>query len=311
MSPTTPGDRFRESVLEALERYERDRAAAIRRADPGTLDNTGLLTLAQDYARAADPEQRDQLAASIATRLTVDEAGVILRAAAAIRTALPRIVLRAKEDGDTTAEIARELGKTDSYIRRIVREHRLVSWRLDLHNSELGPGWQPYEVSDDIIPTAYTVADLAEHIITAAGRGPRYHPSRVLIWDGVTEQPDDAAIYTHEPLWKETDAPRVAAEAVEFERKREAERSRATKVPRYWRLDRQWDADNLPAGEWHTVCGGGPFTGGRPRTDAEQAAYLLDRERRDQPAAARLRVTVWRGSDTPGPLAAVACSESQ
>ncbi|WP_164711302.1 hypothetical protein [Streptomyces microflavus] len=57
-------------------------------AEASTLDNSGLLRLAQGYAHASTPEQRDQLAEGVATRLTVDEAGVILRAAAAIRTAL-------------------------------------------------------------------------------------------------------------------------------------------------------------------------------------------------------------------------------
>ncbi|WP_329219222.1 hypothetical protein [Streptomyces microflavus] len=175
-----------------------DNALAEHGDTADTLDNFGLLTLAQEYARAITPEQRDQLAGRIATRLTVDEAGVILRAAAAIRIAVPRIVLRAKDGGDTTAEIARKLDMTDSYVRRIVREHWLVSWRLDLHDSNAGPGWQPYEAGDDIIPTTRTEADLAGHILTAAGRGPREHRARVLIWDGLSEQADDDAIYTHE-----------------------------------------------------------------------------------------------------------------
>ncbi|QWQ43072.1 hypothetical protein KME66_20390 [Streptomyces sp. YPW6] len=163
-----------------------------------TLDNSGLLALAQGYARAVTPEQRDQLAAGIATRLTVDEAGVILRAAAAVRTAVPGVVLRAKANGDSTAEIARELDMTDSYVRRIAREHRLVSWRLDLYDSEAGPGWQSWESGDDIIPSTRTEPDLAEHILAAAGRGPREHRARVLIWNGTDEQPDTAAVYTHE-----------------------------------------------------------------------------------------------------------------
>ncbi|MER7697023.1 hypothetical protein [Streptomyces sp. NPDC096095] len=174
-----------------------DNALAKHGETDSTLDNSGLLALAQGYARAVTPEQRDQLAAGIATRLSVDEAGVILRAAAAVRTAVPGIVLHAKANGDTTAEIARELDMTDSYVRRIAREHRLVSWRLDLYDSEAGPGWQPYEAGDDIIPATRTEPDLAEHILAVAGQGPREHRARVLIWNGTDEQPDTAAIYTH------------------------------------------------------------------------------------------------------------------
>ncbi|MFJ8761056.1 hypothetical protein [Streptomyces cyaneofuscatus] len=167
-------------------------------AEESNLDDSALFGLARGYARAVTPEQRDQLAASIAAQLTLNEAGLILRAAAAVRTAVPGIVARAKDNKRTTAEIARELDMTDSYVRRIVREHRLVSWRLDLYDSEAGPGWQPYEAGDDIIPSPRTEVHLAEHILAVAGRGPREHRARVLIWDGTDEQPDNAAVYTHE-----------------------------------------------------------------------------------------------------------------
>jgi transposase-like protein len=194
-TPTALG-RLQAGIQASLERYERDRADALRR-----LDNSGLLTLAQDYAHAITPDQRDRLAAGIADRLTIDEAGVILRAAAAVRAAVPRIVLRAKSDDDTTAEIARELGMTDSYVRRIVREHRQFSWRLDLYDSEAGPGWQAWESGEDVMPHSdehNIAAELAVRILSQAGQGPREHRARVLIWTGTDEQPDDAAIYRHE-----------------------------------------------------------------------------------------------------------------
>ncbi|MFD3902988.1 hypothetical protein HXS80_20580 [Streptomyces sp. CB04723] len=196
-APTTAASAMHASMMRAFVTLLDDTLAEHGETDD-TLDNSGLLALAQGYARATTPEQRDQLAADIAARLTVDEAGVILRAAAAVRTAVPGIVLRAKANDTTTAKIARELDMTDSYVRRIAREHRLVSWRLDLYDSEAGPGWQPYEAGDDIIPATRTEPDLAEHILAAAGRGPREHRARVLIWDGTDEQPDTAAIYTHE-----------------------------------------------------------------------------------------------------------------
>ncbi|MFI8817472.1 MULTISPECIES: hypothetical protein [unclassified Streptomyces] len=292
---TTAPNTMQASILRSIATLLDD-ALAEHEDTTSTLDNTGLLTLAQGYARAVTPEQRDQLAAGIATQLSLDEAGVILRAAAAVRTAVPGVVLRAKANGDSTAEIARELDMTDSYVRRIAREHRLVSWRLDLYDSEAGPGWQPYEYGDDIIPSTRTETGLAEHILTAAGRGPREHRARVLIWHGTDEQPDSAAIYTHEkgpePL------PGALAAAL-------------SATPRMWRLDRQWDEDKLPAGDWHIVQGGGPITGGRPRTDAELAEYLVTRERQHQPAGARLRVTVWRDGDNRGVQPEVAYSDPQ
>ncbi|MFE2941052.1 hypothetical protein ACFXKG_18605 [Streptomyces sp. NPDC059255] len=195
----TPLGRLTAELVATMMAFERKEAAAMRRPhSDDLLDNSGLLGLARDYAHAVTPEQRDQLAAEIADRLTIDEAGVILRAATAIKTALPRIILRAKENQDTTAEIARELGMTDSYVRRLIREHVQYSWRLDLYDSEAGPGWQRWETGGDLVPAERTVTDFAEHILRAAGRGPREHRARVLVWNDTHDQSDEAAIYTHE-----------------------------------------------------------------------------------------------------------------
>lgn len=219
---TTALGKLQSDMLKIMDQYaEEHYAAALRRVDEGGLDNSGLLALARGYAHAVTPEQRDQLASTIGARLSVDEAGLILRAATAVRTALPGIVLRAKANEDTTAAIARELGLTDSYVRRIARENRLASWRLDLHDSEaLGAGWQPYAFGDDVISTPYTEAHLADHIITTSGRGPRENRARVLIWNGTAEQPDDAAIYTEER------EPQPPADLLREELKARAKRSR-------------------------------------------------------------------------------------
>ncbi|MFI8200046.1 hypothetical protein ACIF6K_26580 [Streptomyces sp. NPDC085942] len=295
--------------LEQLEQLERDRADAQRIVDEGGLDNSGLLALARQYARAVTPEQRDQLAASIATQLSVDEAGVILRAAAAVRTAVPGIVLRAKALGDSTAGIARELDMTDSYVRRIVREHRQVSWRLDLYGSEAGPEWASWEAGDDIIPLTLPYPALAERVLAEAGRGPREHFARVLIWIGTDTQPDDAAVYTHAHIPPSVLDDPFADMAAEYQ---QAVADGLLDL-RYWRLERQWAEDGTAPGDWHTVKESGPVTGGRPVTAEELAAYLLTRFRRTQPPEARLRVTVWPadGGDTPGPDATTVYSDPQ
>ncbi|MGW1463863.1 hypothetical protein ACWCPT_05845 [Streptomyces sp. NPDC002308] len=160
---------------------------------PEQLDNSGLMSLARDYARAASPEQRDQLAAGIADKLTVDEAGVILRAAAAVRDALPRIVLRARANEDTTAEIARELGMTDSYIRRILRENVPYEWTIHLLDSEAGAGWQLWEEGSSVTAADVQASDLATTVYGTAGSRVRQHSARVtlLLGSGPSETADD------------------------------------------------------------------------------------------------------------------------
>ncbi|MGW1405037.1 hypothetical protein [Streptomyces sp. NPDC002403] len=217
--------RFQAGILAALEQYERDRAAETPHDGPGTLDSTRLLTLAQDYARATTPEQRDSLAAGIADRLTLAEAGTIRRAAKAVELGTPGIICRAAADGRTSAEIAHELGATPSYVRRIIREN---------------PG---------LVSEAFQAAA---------------NDAKNQLWTG----------------------------------------------RRIWRLERQWDADNLPKGSWHTVETK-QASGGLPRTDAEFAQRKLDGAQRDYSADVRLRVTVWRDGDTPDPDAVVAYSDPQ
>ncbi|MFE6683946.1 hypothetical protein [Streptomyces sp. NPDC057729] len=170
-------DRFQAGILAALEQYERDRAAETCRDDPGTLDSTRLLTLAQSYARAATPEQRDSLAAEIADRLTINEAGVILRAAATVKTAVPHIVLRAKANNAATAEIARELDMTDSYVRRIVRDYTQYFWRLETYALD---DWVTYASGHEVAKTG-SANGLAEKIYHATPTPRTY--CRVFVWE--------------------------------------------------------------------------------------------------------------------------------
>ncbi|MFJ2909372.1 hypothetical protein ACIO8F_08040 [Streptomyces sp. NPDC087228] len=252
-APTTAASAMQASMMRALVALLDDALAEHGETD-STLDNSGLLALAQGYARALDPEQRDQLAAGIATRLSVDEAGVILRAANAVRTAVPGIVLRAKANGDTTAEIARELDMTDSYVRRITREHRLASWRLDLYDSAAGPGWQPHEAGDDVMPKTHPFPDLAEHILTAAGRGPREYRARVLIWEGLDEQPDDLPVYVHEqdpPSLLDQARGEVEGLLAEFEQGQKAERRRIAAERGTQADPEDYEDDGTGGHDWH------------------------------------------------------------
>lgn len=72
-----------------------------------------------------------------------------------------------------------------------------ITWRLDLLDSEAGPGWHPWETGEDDVADGYA-EKLAEHIVRNAGHGPRHHRSRVLAWEGTEAGPDDEADYRYE-----------------------------------------------------------------------------------------------------------------
>ncbi|MGC5398067.1 hypothetical protein ACPXCP_20325 [Streptomyces sp. DT20] len=116
--PTAMG-RFHEALRTVTEEYEHAQAAARNAVTSST-----LATLASDYAATKNNAQnRAVLAADVAEGITLAEAGTIRRAAKAVELGMPRIICRARATGMETNEIARQLGATGSYVRRILREH--------------------------------------------------------------------------------------------------------------------------------------------------------------------------------------------
>ncbi|MEV4966670.1 hypothetical protein AB0886_05300 [Streptomyces sp. NPDC024062] len=123
MEPTPQPSRLQREMLAAMQQYERDFAAA--NASPTVAT---LLNLAENYDRAtadyATDAHREDLAAEVAEELSLAEAGTIRRAAKAVELGMPGIICRARADGMAPNEIARQLGATGSYVRRILRENR-------------------------------------------------------------------------------------------------------------------------------------------------------------------------------------------
>ncbi|MER7726406.1 hypothetical protein [Streptomyces sp. NPDC096323] len=188
--------RFHEALHTVAAEYEHAQAAA-----RNAVTSSALAALAENFTRATTDAHRRDLAAEVAQELTLAEAGTIRRAAEAVRLGTPGIILRAAANDMTPNEIARELGATGSYVRRILRENRVFSWRLDLFNSQAGPGWQSWESGTDVMPYSedHNVMDeLAAQILTQAGRGARKYVARVTVWQGSEDQADDASIYSTE-----------------------------------------------------------------------------------------------------------------
>lgn len=116
--PTVMG-RFHEALLTATIEFEHAQAAA-----RCSVTSSTLATLAHDYAATLDNAQhRAMLAADVAEGISLAEAGTIRRAAEAVKLGTPGIICRAAAKGMEPSTIARELGTTGSYVRRILREN--------------------------------------------------------------------------------------------------------------------------------------------------------------------------------------------
>ncbi|MEU8805041.1 hypothetical protein [Streptomyces anthocyanicus] len=73
----------------------------------------------QTIADADETLREDQ-----AEELTYDDALRIREQAALLELALPRILAERKEAGRTVVSLARELDLTESYVHRLIRQHR-------------------------------------------------------------------------------------------------------------------------------------------------------------------------------------------
>ncbi|MCI4045462.1 hypothetical protein [Streptomyces sp. TRM75563] len=108
---------LREAVIEVFERHEVRQAAA-----QNAVTSSTLALLASDYDAATTDQYRAQVAVAVAEGISLAEAGTIRRAAKAIELGMSGLISRAAADGMTPTDIARELGATPSYVRRILRE---------------------------------------------------------------------------------------------------------------------------------------------------------------------------------------------
>jgi DNA-binding NtrC family response regulator len=126
----SPLDRFQADLLAATERFERERRAEIIAAGGDPDEDTDRLEhvrwIADGYEQNRDdPTQRIKHLSRIANELTLDEARALRLAAEAVKKATPELIrIAADEDGMTPAQIADELGLTESYVYRLLREHR-------------------------------------------------------------------------------------------------------------------------------------------------------------------------------------------
>ncbi|WP_053913670.1 helix-turn-helix domain-containing protein [Streptomyces sp. TP-A0875] len=128
----TATDRLRAALLAEFERFERERRAEIiaRGGNPDEDDRDPLewvYTVAEQYSHHGDnPTEQGALLDSLADELTLDDARAIRLAAEVVAKATPRIVERAAATKSVPA-IARDLGMTESYVYRVLRQQRAAT----------------------------------------------------------------------------------------------------------------------------------------------------------------------------------------
>lgn len=126
LEPTPAMQELTARILAEVQRHERETVA--RRALAGDPNPTDLDAL--EYVRAiadqwATTDGRAALLDRLADELTLDDARAIRLAAEAVAAVTPRLIhLAAEEDGKTVPDIAAELGVTESYAYRKLREQR-------------------------------------------------------------------------------------------------------------------------------------------------------------------------------------------
>ncbi|MFM9706545.1 hypothetical protein [Streptomyces galilaeus] len=190
----TPAGRLRTQLLAAFDQFEQE--CEVEQCQYEAAESSGLARLAEEYARATTAKARAALAERIGPSLSLTEAGLIRRTAKAIEPALPGMIVEARIDGGSAADIATELGMTASYVHRVVRSNPwAAAWTLCRATGD--DSWEVVESGTlDTTEPAGSVADqiLADRLDVALARA----GARVCVWRTGEEDDPDAIRATRE-----------------------------------------------------------------------------------------------------------------
>ncbi|MFF5142541.1 helix-turn-helix domain-containing protein [Streptomyces sp. NPDC013157] len=123
-------ERFREQMLTIMNEYEQARRVEIVAAGGDPDEDRDPLEFVRDLAegyeqRRDDATARNRYLDQVARQLTPEDVRALRVAAEAVKKITPLIIrIAADEDGMTPAQIAEDLGMTESYVYRMLREHR-------------------------------------------------------------------------------------------------------------------------------------------------------------------------------------------
>ncbi|MFI5993150.1 hypothetical protein ACIBAC_15110 [Streptomyces sp. NPDC051362] len=147
----SPVERFSLRLREAQEEFERERRAEILAAvneaeqdrDPLEL----VRAIAENYAAHRDRADADSMYAELTYELSLADVRALRLAADAAAIITPRLIQSARDNAQPVASIAADLGVTESYVYRILREQKARQ------EAGLGPrDGDPDTVCNDVRP---------------------------------------------------------------------------------------------------------------------------------------------------------------
>lgn len=127
-----PAEKLRDQIMDLITQHQRETVAARALAgDPNPTDADPLeyvRELAEEYGAARnDPEALRAFLARLRDELSLDEVRVLRIAGEAATAATPRMIEDAADRGMKPARIVAELGITESYVYRVLRERRAAA----------------------------------------------------------------------------------------------------------------------------------------------------------------------------------------
>ncbi|MFD4371512.1 hypothetical protein ACFWPY_07960 [Streptomyces sp. NPDC058527] len=200
-------------ILGMIDEYVADRRAGrvLPTSTPGPVDplnRANLRSIARAHRDATDPRNAgtgdlDRLLDRLAAEVDPADVGIIRRVSVALADAMPRIAHKAREEGWSPDEIARETSYGASRVTQFIRqgkeyraaagELRRYTWRIDTLDAD-GHAWTGRESGEDEATPA-DLDQLAERLL--AETGAHDQRARIVMWEG-DEGPDADAVHTAE-----------------------------------------------------------------------------------------------------------------
>ncbi|MET9914281.1 hypothetical protein ABZZ74_47575 [Streptomyces sp. NPDC006476] len=130
LEPSPAGQHLAEQMRALIVEFEHSRRGEVIAAGGDPDEDRDPLEFVRDLAEGYEQHRDDEAALAryldqVARQLTPEDVRALRVAAEAVKKVTPLIIrIAADEDSMTPAQIAEDLGMTESYVYRMLREHR-------------------------------------------------------------------------------------------------------------------------------------------------------------------------------------------